>query len=433
MALVRSTIGAVKTLITFDIRNGTIEQAKSLITKPAIADMYKWVPIADLPPELAISHIDLFIRSALVKLNAGLGANVTDADKRKQAIILGTARAVITELYRLTPTDLIPGETVTAMYVYTPPVGDAAAGTIAVAPEQTDAVVAVLNADMNFTEAEHGVMSELLMCSVGLPAIQGASLMACGHHYLSEAGEKSRPLYEVIEKQFWKKGGLKTFLEGIEDTARDLLWHKAGHPVNLSLKLKCAVDPAIAEKIRLTGSGSSASRLPAKESNLKAAETALTLCTNVRPFYECYKGSMDCSILHDAVNLASVFLPASLITADNNGGLPGMDPKDWKNAHTPAWVVDRATALRYVDDIMKNNLDQIAMAFGFFEALAESAAMGSTGTAEQTLLNAYSLQKLRNQMAASYYLGREAYGDYKAYKANERTGGKYQPVKAMLR
>ncbi|GAB2212675.1 hypothetical protein Droror1_Dr00020655 [Drosera rotundifolia] len=69
-------------------------------------------------------------------------------------------------------------------------------------------------------------------------AIQGAHLMATGHHYVSAAGEKSRQMYSVVEKMFWKKNPTKDWVEADKEDIQDELWHKAGHPINMTSKYR---------------------------------------------------------------------------------------------------------------------------------------------------------------------------------------------------
>ncbi|GAB2210051.1 hypothetical protein Drorol1_Dr00015304 [Drosera rotundifolia] len=145
-------------------------------------------------------------------------------------------------------------------------------------------------ADFDATDVERAVMSDLIMCDMGIPPLQGTHLMATGHHYLSAPGERSKQMFTVVEKQFWKKSPTKEWVKADKEDIQDVLWHKAGHPINMAIKYRIAVDPTVPVKLRTAMTDSAASRLPAKESILKAAETLRTLVVNVRPFFESYGG-----------------------------------------------------------------------------------------------------------------------------------------------
>ncbi|GAB2212676.1 hypothetical protein Drorol1_Dr00020657 [Drosera rotundifolia] len=116
-----------------------------------------------------------------------------------------------------------------------PPAAPDGLTTWAFAEEVAQAARATLLADFGATDTEKDVMSDIIMCAMGIPALQGAHLMATGHRYLSAAGEKSRQMYAVVEKQFWKKNPTKDWVEDIQEDIKDALWHKAGHPINMTI------------------------------------------------------------------------------------------------------------------------------------------------------------------------------------------------------
>jgi hypothetical protein len=253
--------------------------------------------------------------------------------------------------------------------------------------------------------------------------------MATGHHYLSDVKEKSRALYSVIERQFWKKDPIKTWVADNMDIYQDALWHKAGHPINMVIKYRMAIDPGVPEKLRKAGAGSAASRLPAKESVLKSAETVRTLLMNVRQFFTAYGGELNMDLIDMAIDAVMIYIPSGMGGTAAEGEVGNLVPGAVRGQHLPQFVTSRETALAWLDEVVKRNMDSTAMAFGFFEALSEATMGANASPDQQTLLGANSLQKLRSQCFASYTMGKEAYGDYRAFKAAERQRGAYTPIK----
>jgi hypothetical protein len=417
-------VGPIANLSTFCIRNGNTADCTSLISKAAIGDSYKWVPVAGMPTNLAMSHVAMYIKSALANFMEHPVTGWTEAQRRKASIILGTARAVMTTYYSLADEDFIAGEMALPYLRYNVSTTASTATTPTVSytieTRATAAMRTMFISTTDFDNDERSFMSDLVLCSVGIPAVQGASLISCQHHYLSEARDGSRKMYDVIEKQFWKSEPTRGWMAADKALFQDILWHKAGHPISITLKTNLAMDPDVAERIVLAGAGSAASRLPAVESQLRAANTAATLLGNVQVFYEMSGGVMNYDLLKVAIEAVEKYRPGRTRMTAVMGS--AVIHHHW----VPMSVVSRATAIKWLGTIMDANMGHIAMAFGFYKAMVEQTSSGVGGENEKTLLGAHSLAKLESNFFAPYQLGRESYLDYKAHMKANRDKAKYR-------
>lgn len=405
----------------FSFKNGTTEQAASLLVKATIPKAYHWRPIEDLPTERAKEYLGAYITSAYVGLAVERPMSIPEGKLMKAAMILGVARAVMTSFYSITPQELIPGETEepifkavhrgAGFYEFVPKTGLSAKHMTA------------LGTMPDMDQATSDAMPSVHMSAIGLPALQGWSLMMTGHHYLSEAGSQSRRAYMVVEKQFWRANNVAPFWNDDLDLCTDILWHKSGHPVSISLKHRYAADDEIKAMITKAGAGSAASRLPAKETELRAANSYLVLMQTVRSMYESYGGRLDYSVL-DYVNEYAKSYPVD----------PSQPQKEIMRASgIPGWVIDRTSALRFLGEVMASNADVVAHAFGFYMAMTEQSALMGTAASNDTIKSSFSLTKLKNQSTAAYTAGYQAYSDYLAFTAKQRQNGVYNAVKLGIR
>jgi len=409
----------------FSIRNGDPSDVVPFVVRPTIGAGYKWVPIQGLPPSKAIERTDLFIKSAIAQLTLHPPPDFTEERIRKAGIALGVARAVTTSKYDVTPSDLIPGEARASMLHYsTSPTG---AVSVAVAAGVPEAARAILTTDFAPTEQEAGPIGIMMTSAVGIAPLQGFSLIMTGHHYLSEGNNPSRKAFQVLESQVWKGSSYTEWFTGDMVNVRDYLWHKSCHPIKVNLKQQWASDPAVATALRTTGVGAAASRLPAAEPELRAAQSYLTLLQTVRPYFETTGGSVDFGILSRAIDTVKLF-PALYRTAPAAQVQAVQLP-----AGIPAGITDRMKALEYLSLVMQRNSDAVATAFGFYCTLSERTANTGGEAVVDTLRNSYALRKLRTQSVASYTMGAEFYGDYASAKSAMRGRGEYETPNVSIR
>lgn len=412
---INDNVGPLSSLVTFDIRNGPLSSAKSLLVKPTIGAAWHWRPVEGLPPHLAVKHVSAYIRTyaaAVAELAAG---EYTDQNKRKIAIVLGTARAVCTELYNLEAPDFIPGETKPPMLCAVM----AANNEIKFVPhaDTTQAQRDILGAALELTEQERAAISSIHMSAIGLLPVQGYSLIMTNHHFLSEKGTQSFKAFHVIERQFWSSTSVKAWWDDSVDILRDALFHKVGHPVLINIKQSLAMNQEVAEKLKTAGCGSAAARLPAVESEVRTANSYRTLLQTVRTLFETYGGYLNFVALDHAIETVGRFPP----------GLAVQVTPEELPVTVPAWVTNRGAAINYLRQVVEGHTDTVAYCYGFYVALSDAAQMTSGEATQDTLKTSFSLSKLPKQSAASYVAGREAYGDYAAHKRMMRQEGKYNP------
>lgn len=412
-----SDFGPLKYLNPFRIRNGDPLEARSLLIKPTIPRAYHWIPIADLPPEEAVHHTDAFIKSAMHSLTTHPPAGVSDAQRRKLAIALGVSRAVSTQMYQLTEPDFIPGEMAEPVLRYHPE----AEQSIGMIPGVQN--TAALTTDLALTEPEKAAVAAIASCSIGIVPLQGYSLHMTGHHYLSDAATQSRRAYRVVEQQFWSSQDVREWFTSDAELLQDVLWHKSCHPVNITLKQDMAMDETVASMLKKAGAGSAAARLPAMESEMRAANSYRTLLQSVRKPLETLEGEIEFVVLEDAMDAVRLF-PGPTKPQPTNYELP---------QSVPAWVNSRERALQHLTAVLERNTDVAAYAYGFYCAMLDATMAFGAEQRMDTLRNSFSLAKLRGQCAASYNAGSQSYGDYAAKKQASRNDGVYEIPRVVMR
>lgn len=409
--LANTVIPGFDLIPVFDIRNGEVADARSVLVRPTIPAGYHWAPLGGVTPANAMRAVEGFIRCALAQAEAIPVATMGAEKRRKLAIVIGTARAVITAYYRIGTTNIIGGELgPTLLNVVTDANGDIS---YVVTVAQNDARRATLTANLELTEAERSVIAVLAMSSIGIPALQGWSLVMTGHHYISEAGNQSRRNVAVVEKQFWVSPSIQAWFQADMQDIQDWIWHKAGHPISMSLKIQLAGDERVARMLREAGAGSAAARLPALESPLRAAGSYSTLMETVGTLLKQVEGEVDMGFLPDIIYHIKRW-PRDT---------PRLEDEDF-NVVIPAACTSRDLAVAWLDDVLTRNRGAVAWCYGFYVALGESNAVNSGG--RDTLKGSHSLEKLRGASFASYTEGYMAYADYSAMKTRMRTQGEFK-------
>jgi hypothetical protein len=408
----------VDTVRVFNIRNGTPEEACSLLVRPAIAECFHWSPIDGMPPDAAIRYIKAYIDVAHTQLD--VQADWTPAKKRKIAMAIGVTRAVATAYYRVIPADLTPGETAPSLLRYVPATtGDGAVPAHLernVIPGSNPPATYVIRAITDWTEAENNQISKLIQFTVGTIPLQGHSLLVSGHHYLSEAASQSRKGFAAVEKQFMLNADIRGFLETDTEAVQDALWHKACHPILPNFKLEMAASETVRAMVLKAGNGAAATRLPAVEAEAKALTSYRAVFAVCDPVWSMFGGSVDYSMLDLVINTVKRFPPAI-------EDVTVLNPRD---ALIPPSVVNRRTALNWAAQIVENNAPKAAIAFGFFEAMKEVTGGANLTPEQNSLSNAKSLIKLKGTQMPSYMLGRMDWADYQAAKNKQRQQGIYK-------
>jgi hypothetical protein len=401
----------------FDIRNGDPSSVKPIMVKATLAQEYRWPVITGMPHTEAVKNYDLFVRAHMYQLARHGPTGEDEATRRKKAIVLGVSRAVMTTYYRLGEADLIPGEV--GERVANVEVGAQGALRVSALVAPDDANRAVLSEALALNEVERNVVSTLLQSAIGALPVQGYSLMMTGHHYLSEGANQSKKAFDVIEKQFWKHSTVREWFQGSIDNVRDWAWHKAGHPVHITLKHKLATDPSTAEMLKACQCGSAASRLPAVEAVLRAAGSYVTLFSTVEPLFQIMGGSINYRLFAAALEIVK-------------GWVPGIDLAE---GDVPSWwprrALTRVKAVEYISSLLDRNAATAAYCYGFYSALSENSQV--MGAGDDTLKSSYSLMKLKKQSLAAFVDGTQAYGDYRAVRVRRQQEGVFKAPEFVLK
>ncbi|XP_014521542.1 uncharacterized protein LOC106778137 [Vigna radiata var. radiata] len=368
----------------FDMRNGSPESACRLVVRLPVAQGYHWVPVQDMPPEAAMSHIDAFIKSQHMQLTAHPPAGWTPDRIKKIAICLGISRAVATANHRIQLSDIMPEEMASPVFNYMPPAVGATKGTIGIVPVLSDEKRAFAAQPMEYTDEEKAAMAVLMRCSLATIPLQGYSLVECGEHYLSDKGTQSGKAFASVERQFWFEPAIKDWLGADIKQIQDAMWHKATHPVNLKVKYRACTSQEVKEQLVTDGVGSAAVRLPAIEPEVRVGMSYIALSNVVRPCFEMFGGSMNCDLLELAVATAQAYP----LGTENPGELQNRDKR------IPLNVVNRRTAVHWVNSVVKRNAKTVAFCYGFYIAMSDRTQMSAAGGAEYTLRNKYALKRL---------------------------------------
>ncbi|XP_034677805.1 uncharacterized protein LOC117908309 [Vitis riparia] len=193
--------GPLTQLKTFDMRDGDLANAKSLFIKPSIPQTWHWRPVENLAPENAVANVGAYIRSVRTSLTMNSPPGWSPQLINKAAIVVGTARAVTAELYRIEPPDLILGEAAPPHFIASE--DQSGQTVISVNPKLEPNVQASLTTPLELTEADRAAITVAHMSAVGILPMQGYSIVMTGHHYLSDPKMQSRRAFDAMERQHW--------------------------------------------------------------------------------------------------------------------------------------------------------------------------------------------------------------------------------------
>lgn len=410
----------VRNKSTFNIRNGDSSGVKSMLIKATIPSAYHWVPILGLRPADGMKAVDAFITSHYHHLKSKMPAQTDDKRVRRLAIALGVSRAVATSMYMLTPDDLVPGETAEPMLRANYTAQNELS--FSILRHLSQEMITALGRELALEANERAAISALVPSTVGTIPMQGYSLIMTNHHYLSENTSQSRKVYAVVEKQFWRAPDVNPWFAEDLATIQDALWHKATHPVNMSLKITAATDPRVADDLRAAGIGSAASRLPAVEAEMRAANSYKTLMATVHPLFGIFGGGVDFALLQDAMDMVVAYP----VGVDNPEALLERAPS------TPPYVTNRKSALQWLGDLVARNSDIASYCYGFYCALSDQNQTLGAGGGVDSLKTSFALSKLRNQSYASFVAGQQAHGDYVSVRNKMRDAGQFKAPKMTV-
>jgi hypothetical protein len=125
------------------------------------------------------------------------------------------------------------------------------------------------------TPIEEGVISLCVYLGMATPVLQGVSLVMTGHHYIPT----TYSLFKGLKKQGLGSATADTraWVDGMGETFDDMAFHKACHPIAPLLKRALARDMDVAQRLRASGHGSAAIRLPAVPSEASGGKAVIAL------------------------------------------------------------------------------------------------------------------------------------------------------------
>lgn len=429
--------GDIVGMPVFSIRNGAVTDAQVVYVRPTIPAGYHWASIDNLDARVSMRHVGAFIRSAYAMIDQNRPDGLSVAQRRKMAICVGVARAVMTQYYEVTAADMIAGEVAPSIYEWTHPPqpelpADAPAGTVRpprppvgiyVRAAARVAYSTAAQAMTDLLDEEKRVVTQLISASIGIPALQGFSLMNTQHHYISTTENQGKRAYMAVEKQFLSSEAVRAWYDPDKEIINDALWHKAGHPISVTLKCDWAQDDRIARMLRVSGAGSAAARLPAKENTVKVCDTFITLINTVGPLLGAFGGVVRYGAFLELVDYVKAFPRA------DGAAPPALTPL----IAAKTGLESRERALQTLEAALELNAGNVAYLYGFYSALSDqNALMGGVATAD-TLKNAYSLRKLKNQAMAMYVQGQESFKDYTVARNKAREEGQFNAIALTFR
>jgi hypothetical protein len=344
-------------LIVPDLRNGALANIQQAAVRAGMQALYYWPVIKDLAPERAVDAAEHSFRAHVASLSMGIGPNATAAevaDLRKWAVVLAGVRAGAQAAWRLRIGDVTVKEVIgSGMEMQGDKITMASAGSTATTKW------AAARSVPEMTQVE---MEALAMCAymgMAIPVLQGASLVATGHHYVPS----TYGLFKGLRKQALGSSSpdVGTWVESFGERFDDLAFHKACHPVSPDLKRSLAAMGEIANKLTASGHGSAAIRLPAIPSEASGGKAAIALIRSAERVIVDMGGTISAN--------TGVQLMRDLEEAEVGS------PRSAACDKVVAWVSEHERTLAFCAGIVQQIHD-------------------STGTGKSTLLSAYSVKKL---------------------------------------
>jgi len=273
--------GFSTTFTVSDIRNGALESIVASVPSTAIPQEFYWVGVSDLPANRAVKFAEVIVRAHYAYIRR-INSSIPEAKARETAIIVGGTRAGITAYWSVTTADLSPSELGGRIATYRAAAGTDPEGVTVTTTSGSTTTTAQQGDWTNWvalTSTERARVAYHILLGIAIIPGQGYSLVNTGHHFLSTAGKKARAGWDAIKKQFLQMVDAPTreWITGLGADWEDLAFHKAGHPVLMSLKISMASDPSMRDKIKRAGFGAAAVRLPAISPEFMKARVAQSM------------------------------------------------------------------------------------------------------------------------------------------------------------
>lgn len=439
-------IGEIEEVAAFEvysIRNGRPADVRPYLSRPSIPNWAKWVVIPGLQSTQGFACLDAVLRAHIYHVTVNGETAWGPEKRRKVGLMLGAMRASMMVNYHIGQGDLMAGEMVVSPLAYEPAI-DAVAGanarparaaryvvrlaTLAEAPAQgadpnaaERARRAVLTERLVLTQGEKDVLAVLARCGQAALPIQGYSLVNDGHHYLSEGNKNSFRAFQTVERQLWVGQDVAPFFNADLPDVRNVMWHKAGHPVRVPLKHELATDEQVKDNLLAADLGSAASRLPAIEAVARSGSAYLALVKTVSALWEQYGAWIAYDYLEGLMGaLAKCTIGVEL----PEGGVTVVRARVGKEKGPVSKAfLSRKEVLDEIQSLCVRSASNVAMAAGFYKAYLSGQETSSRGS--DSLLKAFSISNLEKQHPALFHKGAEMHLDYRAFKATKRAKNEF--------
>jgi hypothetical protein len=332
--------------------------------------LYHWPHIKSLTHVKHVEAVEQLIRAAYAQMVQIVGNSATAAqmtENRKKAIVLGAIRAGAASAYKLTPQDMLQHEVVNSgMEYYTNPeaIRQSASGSTSNARWTAAQSMTALDAD------EETVVATCVYIGMAVPVLQGVSLVMTGHHYIPTTYN----LFKGIKRQAIGgiSQGARSWIEGLGETFDDMAFHKACHTISPTLKRSLSKEGNVALRLRASGHGSAAIRLPAVPSEASGGKASVAL---IRSAYSIVR-SMDVSISSEA------------------------GEQLLRNLDDASEGPEEAAACDAIVNWVSKNQQSLAFCAGVVQQVHETSAMG-----RNTILAAYSIKRIMSDNPAEVNRG----------------------------
>jgi hypothetical protein len=228
------------------------------------------------------------------------------------------------------------------------------------------------------------------------PALAGLSLLETDHHYLSSNIVATKAVESQVMSDMSNEARAiwNSDIPGI----RDMVWHKAAHPVTATVLIDFALSVHTPERLTALGIASAAVRFPYVESSMKAAKAMLALESAIQPSLQLAGYQVSLRRLTDAMaavtNLSAV--RSAAVSATFEGTV---------YAGTRRQVVKAL-----LEPVVSGAEPFVAWCAGYYKAVIEGASITN-----DSLMRSYSIRRLVKAHVVSYASGMEGYENLRKF------------------